>query len=147
LGCAKPWFNNGQDNEDAVIANAIADKLTREGFNPKSDEYWDELDYRLSKRGVGNDDREQDDADYDDEQQSQSQQIKQTVERTVSRKGPPVNSGSSRGDLGSGKVSVRVDKAFIDALKDNGFWNNEEQRNRMIKAHLEAKKQNALGGR
>ena len=44
-----PWYDPNGGNEESQIAQIIDKKLTEEGFDAKSDEYWEELDYRMTK--------------------------------------------------------------------------------------------------
>jgi hypothetical protein len=130
-----PWFKQGSNDDDSVIADAIATKLVRDGYDPKSDDYWDELDDRLSQRGIGSQDEDE------QEEQTQSQREKQETKPAFKRRSPPVGGGSGRGDLGTGKISVSVPTAYINTLKQNGYWEDVPTRNRMIKRYLDAEKQ------
>lgn len=133
-----PWFNEG--GEDKVIADAIATKLVADGYDPKTDDYWDELDDRLAQRGIGEVD--------DEEEQSQSQRERQEEDaKPVKRRSPPVNGGGGRGDLGAGKTSITLPTAYIKTLKDNGYWEDKPTRDRMIKRYLEGIKQREAEGR
>jgi hypothetical protein len=108
----------------------------RDGFDPQSDDYWDELDDRLSTKGIGD---AQDD-DYDDQQsQSQSQRERQTVREKPQRRSPPVGGGNGRGDLGAGKTAVTLPTVFINALKEAGIWDDQKRRSRAIQEHLRIK--------
>lgn len=45
-----PWYDmHGRDEASAVVL-AIDQSLAKEGFNPQSDDYWDELRERVAKR-------------------------------------------------------------------------------------------------
>lgn len=121
-----PWFKQGGEDDDSAIADTIAAKLVKEGFNPKTDGYWDELDDRLADRGIGDDEEQQ--------EQTQSEQIKQTSERPT-RRSPPVGGGNGRGDLGSGKTQVKLPTVFINALKEAGIWDDPVRRNKAIRDH------------
>lgn len=139
-----PWFKAGGADDDSVIADAIAAKLKKEGYDPTTDDYWDELDERLEKRGIGSRDN-----DDDDEDQSQSENLRQEEEprrrerqEPAKRRGsPPVGGGSGRGDLGAGKQQVTLPTEYVNTLKQNGLWDNVEQRNRLIKGYLERVKE------
>lgn len=128
-----PWFKQGGADDESAIADTIAAKLVKEGFNPKTDGYWEELDDRLSARGIGGD-------DDDDEQQnqSQSQRERQPVTRQV-RRSPPVGGGNGRGDLGAGKTAVTLPTPFINALKEAGIWDDPKRRNKAIAEHQRIK--------
>jgi len=44
------WYDPNGSDEDSEIAKVIDAKLAKEGFDPSSADYWDELDARLQKR-------------------------------------------------------------------------------------------------
>lgn len=129
-----PWFKNGGHDDDSAIADTIAAKLVKEGYDPKSDDYWDELDDRLSQKGIGS----------SEETQTQSERERQS-ETPVRRKSPPVNGGSRRGDL-SGAQKITLPTVYINTLKDNGYWNDKKVRDRMIKRYLDGQKQREADG-
>ena len=118
------WFKPNSGDDDSAIADTIAAKLVNEGYDPKTNDYWDELDERLEKRGIG---RTEDDEDEDDE----------TARREpVKRRAPPVGGGSSgRGDIRGGKVQVTLPTVFVKHMKETGIWDNPESRNRAIKEY------------
>jgi len=117
------WFVPGNTDDDSVVADAIAAKLVREGYDPKTDDYYDELDERLQKRGIGQ--TQQDDDDH------------QPVQRKapVQRKSPPIGGGNGRGDMGTGKTQITLPTNFINALKESGIWDDPKRRNRAILEH------------
>lgn len=116
------WFKPGGVDDDSAIADAIAVKLVKEGYDPKTDDYYEELDERLAKRGIG-----QGDDDYEDEPRKPAQ-----------RRSPPIGGGGSgRGDIGSGKTSVTLPTAFINALKESGKWDDKTVRDRCIKRYFD----------
>lgn len=44
------WFDFGRRDEDSAIAGAIDDMLIRDGYDPRTPEYYDELDKRVARR-------------------------------------------------------------------------------------------------
>lgn len=122
------WFKAGGADDDSAIADAIAVKLVKEGYDPKTDDYYEELDERLEKRGIGRREEEEDDED-------------EPVRRRESRRSPPVGGGSGRGDMGNGKTAVTLPTAFIQTLKDNGYWDDVPKRNKMIAGYLKGIKE------
>jgi hypothetical protein len=114
------WFKPGQGDDDSAIADTIAAKIAKEGYDPKTDDYWDELDERLAAKGIG-------EAEEDEEP-------RQTQPK---RRSPPVGGGSGRGDLANGKVQVSLPTAYIENLKQAGMWDSIPIRNKMIKKYLE----------
>lgn len=122
------WFVPGNTDDDSVIADAIAAKLVKEGYDPKTDDYYDELDERLQKRGIG---QAQDD---DDEPPAQR--------RAPQRKSPPIGGGGNgRGDMGGGKTQITLPTTFINALKESGIWDDPKRRNRAILEHQRIKEE------
>lgn len=126
------WFKPGNVDDDSTMADALAAKLKKEGYDPTTDDYWDELDERLEKKGIGSS-QDDDDSDY----------RKESAREPAKRRGPPVGGGSGggRGDMGNGKVSVQLPTAFIKTLKDNGMWDDPQKRNRLIKGYLQGVKE------
>lgn len=132
---SNPWFKQGASDDDSAIADAIAAKMVREGYDPRSDDYWDELDDRLSQKGIGS-------KDEDEEQQDQNQSQREKQDSNpAKRRTPPVSGGGGRGDMGGGKVQITLPTAYINALKENGMWDVPETRNRMIKRYVDGVKQ------
>ena len=126
------WYDPNSDDEDVEIAKVIDQKLVKEGWNPSSEDYWEELDRRLQKRLPH---RYTD--DYD-ERGSRS-----------ARKPRSVVTGSGReSSNGSGtRGSFVLTPEQVRAMKDAGLWDNPESRNRMIKRYAEAARQNSTGYR
>lgn len=119
------WYRADGSDEDSEIAKAISAKLVNDGFDPKSDDFWDELDDRLEKRGIG---KQDEDEDQDEDEPAPRKRL-----------APPVSGGSKRGDT-RGKVTVTLPTAYIQACKDAGKWDDETTRKRMIKRYLETQK-------
>jgi hypothetical protein len=44
------WYDPSGKDEDSAIVLAIDNKLAQEGFDPRSEEYWDELHDRIKRR-------------------------------------------------------------------------------------------------
>lgn len=124
------WYKPETDDEDSAIAYSISAVLTKQGYDPKSNDFWEELDDRLAKRGIGSQD-EEDDLEEEPER-------KPAVRK---RAAPPVGGGSQRGDV-AGKVKINLPTAYVQALKESGKWEDVPTRNRMIKRYLDGIKQN-----
>jgi hypothetical protein len=45
-----PWYDVNGRNEESAIVLAIDQSLAKEGYDPKSDDYWDELRRRVARR-------------------------------------------------------------------------------------------------
>lgn len=122
------WYRADGSDEDSEIAKAISGKMVNEGYDPKSDDFWDELDDRLDKRGIGK---------LEDEDEDEPEERAPVVKR---RTAPPVSGGAKRGDV-SGKVKVSLPTAYINHLKEKGWYDDPVQRNKMIKRYQDGLKQ------
>jgi hypothetical protein len=110
------WYDPEANDEDTQIAKVIDNRLVAEGWDPAQQDYWDELDSRLHKRlphryTSGSDER--------------------------SRRSPrSVVTGSSRESVGrEGGSQFVLEPEQVRAMKDAGFWDDAEKRNRMIKRY------------
>lgn len=120
-----PWYDpNGKDpdsrralNEDAILAE--------EGYDPKTAEYWEELDRRL-QRVVPH--RYTEDADEKPRSRPRS---------AVTSSGREFASNNGRGN------SFTLSPEQVRAMKDAGMWDDAEKRAKMIRRYaLEARNNN-----
>jgi hypothetical protein len=123
------WYRADGSDEDSEIAKAISGKMVNEGFDPRSDDFWDELDDRLEKRGVGI---------KEDDEEDEYEERAPVVRKRAS---PPVSGGSKRGDVG-GKIQVTLPTAYINILKERGDWSDPVRKAKMIRRYLDGLKQN-----
>ena len=117
------WYDPNGKDEDSQIAKLIDTRMAEEGWDPSTEDYWNELDKRLQKRLPHR---------YTDEQD----------EQPVRRRPRSVVTGSSRESSGSSgnTASVILSPEQVRAMKDAGFWEDPELRKRMIKRYaLEAR--------
>ncbi len=121
-----PWYDPNSDDEDTAITKVIDERLVKEGWNPATKEYWEELDRRVHKRLPH---RYTDDID----------------ERPISSRKPrSVVTGSGReGVAASGaKNTFVLSPEQVRAMKDAGMWDDPAARTRMIKRYAEQARQN-----
>jgi len=120
-----PWYDpNGKDpdsrralNEDSILAE--------EGYDPKTAEYWEELDRRL-QRVVPH--RYTEDADEKPRSRPRS---------AVTSSGREYASNNGRGN------SFTLSPEQVRAMKDAGMWDDAEKRAKMIRRYaLEARNNN-----
>lgn len=133
------WYDPQGGDEDSLIVHAVDAAVAKDGFNPNEEEYWDELSSRLRKRlphrftkDDGRDKRraseDLSDVDLDEDDRGEP-------------KGGSPTGGSSR-ESPSGGQSIRVPKAYIDALKEAGYdWDDPEIKQRMTRRYIAEKKQ------
>lgn len=117
-----PWYDPNGDDEDSQIAKVIDQRLMKEGWNPATEEYWEELDNRLQKR--------------------LSHRYNESQEVNPRRKPRSVVTSSARESSGgSGRNTFVLQPEQVRAMKDAGFWDDPEMRNRMIKRYAQEARQ------
>lgn len=138
------WYRPDTGDEDSLIAKVIDNKLADEGYDPRTSEYWDELDRRISKRlpdraGASRKDKF-DDEDDDGEDMSQ----RQAKQHNTQAQGSKSNvSGSGQGAGAQTRVKVVLSKERVQALKDAGMWEDTKQRNKMIRQYQDFDRANS----
>lgn len=121
------WYDPTGQDQDSRIALEIDRNLASEGFDPKTDKYWDELDNRL-QRYLPHRYTDQADSSY-------VQPIKKPKAIvTGSGKENPASSG------GKGNTFM-LSPDQVRAMKDAGMWDDPEKRSKMIKRYAEISRQ------
>lgn len=126
------WFNPEGGDEDSEIAKIVDQKLVKEGWNPATEEYWEELDKRLQKRLPH---RYTD--NYEDESNRPSRRPRSIV----------TSSGREGTSASGARNSFVLSPEQVRAMKDAGLWDNPQTRNRMIKRYAEQARQQNTGYR
>lgn len=125
------WFDFQGEDEDSVIVRAIDERLANDGFDPSTQEYWDELSARVKRRlperfkkaSPARDADEDDDAMEDDEHEARP------------KTGPKFSSGGRERPLKKGEVYVSAERKA--AMEQYGVWNDPVARNRMLKKYAQ----------
>lgn len=120
-----PWYDPSNKDTDSRIAMTIDQALAEEGWDPKTPDYWDELDNRL-QRSLPN--------RYTD---SNNEKSKRSRPRNV-----VTSSGREAASNAGGKNIFTLSSDRVKALKEAGMWDNLEVRNRMIKRYAAEDRQN-----
>lgn len=115
------WYNSDGSDTDSEVAKAISGALVKDGYDPKSDDFWEELDDRLMKYMP---DKIQ--ASDDDEDEDEAPALKPRKRAT-----PPVSGASNRGDV-RGKKTITLPTSYINTLKANGIWDDIPRRNKIL---------------
>lgn len=119
LGFAKefiqdnPWYDPAGKDEDSAVVLAIDNALVREGFDPRSEDYWDELRDRVKRR----------------------MPEKFKAERRATG-GPAIGSGREHAPASTRK-EVYISPERKQALIEAGVWDDPVLRNRYIKKYME----------
>lgn len=130
------WYSPQGDDEDSAIALVVEKRISAEGFDPSTPEYWSELDRRIAKRLPHRNSVAADDDDDDDDDEAPPPR------RVASTQRPPMG-GGNRGGVGAGREVARVPKEFVDQLKEAGLWDDQKKRDEMIKRYQAAKQKYA----
>lgn len=122
-----PWYDaNGQD-ADSRIALTIDQALADEGWNPRTAEYWEELDNRLQKYLPH---RYTVEVDERPSQRSRPRNVVTSSGRETAT--------SSR----QGGNSFTLSPDQVRAMKDAGMWDDPDKRAKMIRRYALEARQN-----
>lgn len=121
------WYDPKGSDPDSKIALTIDQAMGEEGWNPRTAEYWEELDNRLQKylphRYTG----------YTEEKPTRNSRPRSAV------------TGSGRENAGSsgGRNTFTLNPDQVRAMKDAGMWDDPDKRAKMIRRYaLEARNSN-----
>ncbi len=114
------WYSATGTDKDSIVAQRLSQELINDGYDPKSDDFWDELDSKLDQAGVGA--AEEDEAE------------EEIIEKPKRRSTPPVSGGSARGDLKT-KRTITLPTSYIEKMKREApeIWNDPARRSRLLK--------------
>jgi hypothetical protein len=119
------WFNPDGKDLDSKIAKQVDETLTSEGWDPNSTEYWEELDNRL--------------------QRYVSHRYNGKTDETPNQRSKPrgivTGSGRESASRAGGKNTFTLSPEQVRAMKDAGFWDDSEKRNKMIKRYASEARQ------
>ena len=120
-----PWFKPDGKDLDSKIAKQVDETLTAEGWDPTSSEYWEELDNRLQKYV--------------------SHRYNANTDESPIRRSKPrgivTSSGRESAARAGGKNTFTLSPEQVRAMKDAGFWDDPEKRNKMIKRYAQEARQ------
>jgi hypothetical protein len=126
------WFDPTLRDEDSTIAHAVEQRLFREGrLDPRSPEYWDEVDRRLAKRLPERYSSRQEDDDEDDFDERPVRRVNGNGQRKPS--GPVIKVGGRERPLKKGEVYIDEDRKA--AMIEHGVWDDPKERERYLKAY------------
>lgn len=112
------WYDPTGANEDSAVALTIDNRMAKEGWDPTTPEYWEELDKRVKKYLP-----HRANSGYNRQQGS-------------GKRNPPPVAGSGRESSSSGNSSTyKLSPDRVKAIKDAGAWDDPTARAAMIKAY------------
>lgn len=115
------WYDPQGGDPDSRVALTIDQSLADEGFNPRTPEYWEELDNRLQKylphRYTG-----------------------ETDEKPIRNSRPRsavTGSGRENASSSGGKNTFTLTPEQVRAMKDAGMWDDPDKRAKMIRRYAQ----------
>lgn len=109
---ANPWYDPQGGDRDSALTKGIDNELAREGYNPASREYWEELTARVSEAIGGNDEP-----------------------RAKPRRKAPPTGGTREHAPVSTKKEIYVTPDRKQAMIEAGVWDDPVLRQRYLKAY------------
>lgn len=122
------WYNPEGDDQKSRLAKKIDTQLAKEGWNPASQMYWNELDARVEA----------------ELQDVETDAYTDTTEETPRKRGPrSVVTGSER-ETGGGasRNTFTLTAEQVRAMKDAGMWDDPKKRAKMVQKYAEYARQN-----
>ena len=123
-----PWYKPDGSDERSLLAKRIDAQLAKEGWNPASQLYWNELDARFEA----------------ELQEEENDAYTEPTYETPRKRGPKsVVTGSER-EVGGGSSqnTFSLSAEQVRAMKDAGFWDDKSKRNKMIARYAREARQN-----
>jgi len=109
---ANPWYDPQGGDRDSALTKGIDNELAREGYNPASREYWEELTARVAEAIGGNDE----------------------PKAKPRRKAPPTGGTREHAPV-STKKEIYVTPDRKQAMIEAGVWDDPVLRQRYLKAY------------
>jgi len=124
---SNPWYDPNGKDPDSKVALTIDQAMAEEGWNPKTPQYWQELDNRLQKYLPH---RYTDDTDEKPNRNSRPRNVVTSSGRE----------SASSNVIGKNQFALTRDQ--VQAMKDAGMWDDPEKRAKMIRRYAIEAKQN-----
>jgi len=122
------WYKPDLSDMDSKIAKVIDEDLVKEGWDPGTSDYWDELDNRLQKRLPHH---------YNDasNRRDTDRRTPRNVVGSSGREASAAYGGTNR--------TFTLSAEQVRAMKDAGMWDNAEKRAKMIKRYAAESRNNS----
>jgi hypothetical protein len=118
-----PWYDSQGRDEDSAIVIAIDQSLAKDGYNPQSEEYWDELRKRAARR-------------LPEKFKTERRDTREPREERTPRGGPAVGSGREHAPASTRK-EIYLSPERKQALIDAGVWDDPVLRMKYAKRYSE----------
>lgn len=142
---ANGWYKGPQANDpDSKVLTAIDNSIANEGFDPRTDAYWAELNTRAKKylpHRFGTNVKNEQNDDNSRQQQSNTEPRK-PARQAVAGSG---NNGNSSSSGGGGARTMTLSAERVKAMKESGAWEDPERKKDMIRRYREQDARSARG--
>ena len=125
-----PWYDAQGRDEDSAIVLAIDQALAKDGYDPATEDYWDELRARASRRLPERFGAEK-----------APRKARESREERTPRGGPAVGSGREHAPASTRK-GLYISKERKEALIEAGVWDDPVLRAKYVKRYAEYDKNN-----
>lgn len=123
-----PWYDPQGRDEDSAIVLAIDQALAKDGFNPQTEDYWDELRSRAARR-------------LPERFGQASKPAAKTEKERQPRGGPAVGSGKEHAPATTRK-EIFISPERKQALIEAGVWDDPVLRMKYVKRYAEYDRMN-----
>jgi hypothetical protein len=127
-----PWYDAQGRDEDSAIVIAIDQSLSKDGYDPRSADYWDELRRRAARRLPER---------FDAQKPAKRAAEDRNEPRREPRGGPAVGSGREHAPASTRK-EIYVSPERKQALIEAGVWDDPVLRSKYVKRYAEYDRQN-----
>jgi hypothetical protein len=128
------WYDPSGADEDSAIVLALDAALVNAGYDPNTEDYWDELRERVRRRLPEK---------FEQKQNTSRSDTGRTRETARPRGGPQIGSGRGDGGSPSGRREVYISPERKQAMIEAGVWDDPVLRNKYIKRYVDYDKQNS----
>lgn len=118
------WYDPSGKDEDSAIVLAIDNKLAEEGYDPRSSEYWEELQYRVKRR-------------LPDKFEVPAPKVPRKPAGS-----PPIGSGREHAPT-STRREVYISPERKAAMQEAGVWDDPVLRQRYVNRYAEYDRENS----
>ncbi len=123
---SKTWYDPTGQDEDSYLTTQIDNRLAAEGWDPRTPEYWTELDARLQK--------------YLPHRFTTTSSVSYTENNQSARRSTPPTSGSGQDGRPGSSTQYRLSPERVRAMKEAGMWDDPDKRKKMIQRYMEQDK-------
>lgn len=140
------WYDPNKRDADSALVSKIDNSLANEGFDPRTPEYWDELNARIARR-MPHRAKSIKAVDADDEEDDLTEEEEEKSKKPTKPNGggPKFSSRGQERPLRKNEIHVSAERK--QALIDLGVWEDVPLRNKYLKRYQEWDKDNASQSR